>query len=316
MILCVTPNPALDRTLVVPDFRLHDVSRATEVIAVAGGKGLNAARAIKQLGGDATCAGLLGGHTGRLFAQLATTEGLHSEWTWIAAETRLAIIVADGSGRDASLINEPGPPVTNEEWLHFAACVEALAARSSAVTFSGSVVKGPAPAQFAALLGACAAQGAQVWADSSGEWLRAAAGVPRINIKVNGEEAAELLGASVTTLDEAAPAAATLRERFHLQRVILTLGRRGAACADENRRWIAHPPAVKAVSSVGSGDCFLGALVLSLCEGRAMDEALRSAVAAGAANAMSVGGGRFALSDYQLAMREARIEISDYGRKS
>ncbi len=308
MILCVTPNPALDRTLVVPDFRVHDVSRATEVIAVAGGKGVNAARAIHRLGGEVTCAGVLGGHTGRLFAQLAAQEGLQSEWTWIEAETRLAIIIADGSGGDASLINEPGPRVTHDEWSRFAKHVETHAATSIVVTFSGSVVQGPAPAQFAALLGACAAQGAQVWADSSGEWLRAAAGVPRINIKVNGEEVAVLLGQPVTSLQEAAPAAAALRERLGLQRVILTLGRRGAACANGEAMWLAHPPAVKAVSSVGSGDCFLGALVLSLSQGCTMDDALRSAVAAGAANALSVGGGRFELSDYQNAMNETRVE--------
>jgi 1-phosphofructokinase family hexose kinase len=308
MILCVTPNPALDRTLVVPDFRLHDVSRATEVIAVAGGKGLNAARAIKQLGGDVTCAGVLGGHTGRLLAQLAEQEGLSCEWTWIDAETRLAIIIADGSGRDASLINEPGPRVTHDEWSQFATCVESLSAKSKVVTFSGSVVKGPTPAQFAALLASCVVQGAQVWADSSGEWLRAAAGVPRINIKVNGEEAAVLLGQAVTSLQDAAPAANALRERMNLQRVILTLGKRGAACADESGLWIALPPAVSTVSSVGSGDCFLGALVLSLSQNGAMEDALCSAVAAGAANALSVGGGRFHLTDHQNAMNETRVE--------
>jgi fructose-1-phosphate kinase PfkB-like protein len=236
---------------------------------------------------------------------------LRCKWTWIEAETRLALIIADGSGRDASLINEPGPRVTHDEWLQFATCVESLSAKSQVVTFSGSVVKGPTPAQFAALLSACAAQGAQVWADSSGEWLRAAAGVTRINIKVNGEEAAELLGQPVTSLQDAAPAADALRRQFHLQRAILTLGKRGAACADENGLWLAHPPAVNAVSSVGSGDCFLGALVLSLSQGRAMDVALRSAVAAGAANALSVGGGRFELSDYQNAMNETRVEKYD-----
>ena len=311
MILCVTPNPALDRTLVVPDFRLHDVSRATEVIAVAGGKGLNVARAIQRLSGEVTCAGLLGGHTGWLFAQLAAQEGLRCEWTRIEAETRLAIIIADGSGRDASLINEPGPRVTHDEWLQFATTVESLSAKSNVVTFSGSVVKGPTPAQFATLLTTCVEQGAQVWADSSGEWLRAAAGVPHINIKVNGEEAADLLGQPVTSLQEAAPAADALRERFHLQRVILTLGKRGAACADESGMWLAHPPAVQAVSSVGSGDCFLGALVLSLSQNSAMDGALRSAVAAGAANALSVGGGQFDLHDYQNAMNETRVEKYD-----
>jgi fructose-1-phosphate kinase PfkB-like protein len=195
--------------------------------------------------------------------------------------------------------------------LQFATGVVSRTATSSAVTFSGSVVQGPGPAQFAALLSDCVSQGAQVWADSSGEWLHAAAGVPRINIKVNGEEASALLGAGVTSLHEAALAAAVLRERFQLQRVILTLGRRGAACASEDGMWLAHPPAVNAVSSVGSGDCFLGALVLSLSQGCAMDYALCSAVAAGAANAMTIGGGQFELNDYQHAKNETHVEQCD-----
>jgi fructose-1-phosphate kinase PfkB-like protein len=71
MILCLTPNPAIDRTLVVPNLTLGKVHRASETIVAAGGKGLNVARAIRLLGGESCCMGFAGGHSGHLFADLA-----------------------------------------------------------------------------------------------------------------------------------------------------------------------------------------------------------------------------------------------------
>lgn len=309
MILCVTPNPALDRTLVVPDFRLHGVSRATQVLIVAGGKGLNVARGIIRLGGCALCAGLLGGHTGRHFVQLAEAEGLLGEWTWHEAETRCATIIVDSSGRDASLINEPGPPVNDEIWQQFAQSVVACVAAHcvSAVTFSGSVPAGPTPAMFAALLDACRALGTEVWVDSSGEWLRAAADVPGISVKVNGDEMAALAGRVIEAPTDARDVAQSLCAQHGWRRCIITLGRRGVAMVGVGGSWIAQPPAVHSVSSIGSGDVFLGALVHGLSEGASEADALRSAVAAGAANAMSVGGGRFMLEDYRAALVRTQL---------
>ncbi len=308
MILCVTPNPALDRTLVVPDFRLHGVSRATQVLIAAGGKGLNVARGIVRLGGCVRCAGLLGGHTGRHFAQLAEAEGLVGEWTWHEAETRLAVIIVDGGGRDATLINEPGPSVSGEAWQQFARSVIACATahKASAVTFSGSVPVGPTPPMFAALLDACRALGAEVWVDSSGEWLRAASSVAGISIKVNGDEIAALTGCAVGGLSHALSLAQSLCGQYAWRRCVITLGKQGAAMASAEGCWIAEPPAVRSISSIGSGDVFLGALVHRLVEGGTEVDALRSAVAAGAANAMSVGGGRFAPEDYRAALAGTR----------
>ena len=79
MILCVTPNPAIDRTLVIAGFRTNAVNRSTDSLIAAGGKGLNAARAAKTLGGQVRCAGFLGGFTGQYLAHLAQEEGLQGD---------------------------------------------------------------------------------------------------------------------------------------------------------------------------------------------------------------------------------------------
>src|SRR5689334_9541185 len=104
MILCVTPNPALDHTMTVPGLRLGEVARATQSFMAAGGKGLNVARVVTALGDAALCAGFLGGHSGRLLADLAEREGLPAAWTWFVGETRTSTILYDPQGSDATVI--------------------------------------------------------------------------------------------------------------------------------------------------------------------------------------------------------------------
>ena len=107
MILCVTPNPALDHTLTVQHMKPGEVMRASNTRLTAGGKGVNVARAIRTLGGEALCLGFLGGQTGELLATLAQQEGLNTRWTWINAETRTCIIVLSGDSGEATVINWP-----------------------------------------------------------------------------------------------------------------------------------------------------------------------------------------------------------------
>ena len=106
-ILCVTPNPALDRTLDVPDLRIGDTARAYGARVAAGGKGVNVARGLAALGGRPLYMGPLGGASGRILAGLAEAEGLEAAWTWCEVETRTCVILVGPAGR-ATVVNEPG----------------------------------------------------------------------------------------------------------------------------------------------------------------------------------------------------------------
>jgi 1-phosphofructokinase family hexose kinase len=291
MILCVTPNPAVDRTLVVPRIHVGEVMRAQESMIAAGGKGLNVARVARALGGEIICAGFLGGHSGRLVAELAEREGLGGAWTWIAGETRTCVIVIEPGGHDATVFNETGPTTTPEDWRRLIAEVPQRAANSAAVCVSGSLPPGSGPRDYAGLLAALRPAERPVWVDTSGPALGAALEVPGVAIKVNGSEAAGLVGSPIERPDQAAAAARALAGRTGGP-VVLTLGGAGAVLADAAGTWHAQPPALRIVSTVGSGDAFLAGLVLSLTRGAPLPEALRRAAAAGAANALLVGGGR------------------------
>src|SRR5688500_20147807 len=138
MILCITPNPAIDRTLILSSLALGNVHRAEKVIVAAGGKGLNVARAIRTLGGEALCMGFAGGHTGHLLADLAQEEGLHFSWTWINSETRTCIILVSHYG-DATVINEPGMPVSKSDWKRLQRDVRKHVSSAGLVCLSGSL---------------------------------------------------------------------------------------------------------------------------------------------------------------------------------
>jgi fructose-1-phosphate kinase PfkB-like protein len=143
--------------------------------------------------------------------------------------------------------------------------------------------------------------------DASGPGLKAALAAEGIGIKVNAEEAGEALGRTIGDWREALDAAQALRLAGSLREAVVTVGESGAVRATPEGAWHARPPAVMAVSQVGSGDVLLGALATFDEAGLPPGESLRRAVAAAAANTLQYGGGRFALSDYERLLGETTV---------
>ncbi|MEW6086512.1 MAG: 1-phosphofructokinase family hexose kinase [Chloroflexota bacterium] len=298
MILCVTPNPAIDRTLHVGTLRLGEVHRSDSVLALAGGKGLNVARTIRALGGAPLCMGLLGGHTGNLLAELAEREGLSAYWTRMKSETRTCVILVE-EDKDATVINERGTDVSADECQNFLRDVWAQAEHAQLVCVSGSLPPGFLLDDFATLLQGLVARGKSVWVDTSGTALKTALDARGMNIKVNAAELGEALGLEISDAEQATNAGRQLLERG-ISSVVVTLGKNGAIMVAEAGAWIARPPAIDVVSSVGSGDAFLGGLVFALDAGNPPEVALRYGVAAGAANALHFGGGMVRSEEFDM----------------
>jgi len=319
MILSVTPNTAIDRTLLIPNyFQVGDVSRVTETIVAAGGKGLNVARAIQRLGVEVVCAGFVGGHSGRHLAELAEAEGLSAAWTWIGAETRTCVIIISPDSKDATVFNEPGPTISAQEWAALKADVVREAARADCACLCGSLPSGTPPDAPADLIQAVRGLGVPVWVDTSKTALRVAIEGHPSGIKVNAVEAGNVLGRPVSDRETALEVATTIRQ-MGPEMVVLTLGRSGAVMVTEEGRWWGGPPDTDSdhkfgpnsrlgvVSTVGSGDTFLAGLVTGLVTGLPPADALRRAVATGTANALQAGGGIFHLSDFEALFEQTKV---------
>jgi len=306
MILCLTPNPAVDRTVYVPSIQLGEVHRATRTLTAAGGKGLNAARTIRTLGSEPFCMGPIGGYTGDLLADLARREGLSAQWTRIKNETRMCMILVQ-EGQDATVINESGAGIAESECDSLMEDVCRQAANMDIICSCGSLLPGFSKERYKSLLLRLVAMGRQVWLDTSGEALRAALDVPGVCIKVNAAELSAAVDQNLSTSKSVLKAMRHLRDRG-ISQVAVTLGKDGGVLQTSEGVWSGQPPKIDLVSSVGSGDAFLGGLLFSLEKNTNPETALRNAVAAGAANALKFGGGKFSL-DVFLSLRE-EVKIS------
>jgi tagatose 6-phosphate kinase len=306
MILYLTPNPAVDQTMYVDEIHLDEVHRSKKVLTVAGGKGLNVARTIRTLGGDPLCIGPIGGHAGNLLAELAEQEGLGASWTRMQNETRTCIILVQEK-QDATVVNEPGQEVTVSECdtLIDDVCQQAL--HTKFICVCGSLPPGFSQTQYKFMLSKLVAMDKQVWVDTSGDALKTALEVKGVCIKVNAAELGHALDIKIPNIEQASKTAWQLLEDG-ISKVAVTLGKDGAVLCSEVGAWKATPPTIELVSSVGSGDAFLGGLLFALEDGASADVALRSAVAAGAANALEFGGGRLSLNTF-VALRDEVINI-------
>jgi 1-phosphofructokinase family hexose kinase len=258
------------------------------------------------LGGEPFCLGFVGGHTGRLLADLAQSEGLNSSWTWINADTRTCTILISQNG-DATVINEPGASVSKSDWEQLEGNARKNISSASLACVSGSLPPDSSVGDIQRLLSVLADSGKQVWVDTSGAALKAVLAVPGICIKVNRSEVSELIGWEVKDMKSGQRALMTFVERGVTASVI-TFGAGGALLATKDGRWYAQPPGVRIVSTVGSGDAFMGGLLSALDHLKNLPEALLDAVAAGTANVLSAGGGHFEIQEFESIRERIQIE--------
>ncbi len=289
MIVAVTLNPAIDKALEVPGFEVGAHARARVRSVLPAGKGNNVARGVARLGGQAGAAGFVGRGELAVFERSLSAEGVWTHLHPVDGTTRTNTTILDPEARTTTHLREEGFTVSAQE-------LEALRgvlldwlqeAPGAAVVFAGSLPPGCGPEDLAELIASIGEVGAKVVVDASGTALRAAVGGGHVGtVKPNLTELGQLVGRQVTP-EEAPGAARKLLER--VQTVLVTLGARGAYVVQENVTVSLRCPLSEEelANTVGCGDAFLAGWLraIELTDGPA--EALRWAVAAGAASAMS-----------------------------
>lgn len=296
-VVAFTPNLAVDRTLrldrPLSPGSLHRVRERRER---AGGKGVNLARAVRELGGDVVVAGFLGGWNGKKFRALLDDEGVPGVFAQVEGETRECHALLGDEGHPTE-INEAGTEVSVAHWRDLVARLPA-----GEVVISGSLPPGIGAETFAALLRELPEPPT---VDASGAALEAALSAEVALVAPNRAELAALLNRDSVTVHDAVT--------FYGTRgvpLLLSLGAEGAAFVGE-RSYLAHAPAVEADNPVGSGDCLLGAFLWAREQGADLRDALRWGVAAGSDNARRGGGGNLRRAGVQDLYALTRCEELD-----
>ncbi|HEX2028984.1 MAG TPA: 1-phosphofructokinase [Nitriliruptorales bacterium] len=278
MIVTVTPNPSLDRTLAIERLSRGQLLRASSVRVEPGGKGINVARALIANGEAAQAVVPLGGGDGEQLQSLLGELGLTVVAVPIAATVRTNVTLVEPDGT-VTKINAPGPHLHDHEVEDLRKAAVAAIGDASWVAACGSLPPGADDGLYAELVGDVRRAGARVAVDTSGPPLRACVTAAPDLIKPNLQELQDLVGAELATFGAVVGAADGLR-RQGVGAVVVSLGALGAVLIDHHGAVHADTPPVEPVSDVGAGDALLAGF---LSAGGAGHQALRAAVAWGAA---------------------------------
>src|SRR5207244_706878 len=310
VIVTVTLNAALDRTGTGPNFQRGHRHRASQGLTLAGGKGINIARALKRLGAPVVATGLAGGRTGTRIVEELTAEAILNDFVRIADESRTTTAVVDPTSASYTEIVEWGPHVEPEELEMLMDKLHYLARGADAVIFAGSLPRGVQDGFYAEAIRDLKRRNVQTVLDSDGLPLRLGTEAEPFLVTPNQPEAEGLVGQEFSDDDDFLMALDAIAE-MGAQNVLVT---HAAGCVgrfrEERRvrRFRALVPRLEAVSAVGSGDTLLAGFIAARVEGRSTEDSLRNAVAAGAVSTLEVGAGRFEPRELGRIAAEVRVE--------
>jgi 1-phosphofructokinase family hexose kinase len=293
MIITVTLNAAIDKSLSVPNFRLGRRHRTVEQRTMAGGKGVNIARALKALGQPVIATGMAGGATGTQIVERLTEESILNDFVRIREESRTNTSVLDPTTGEQTEINERGPAVSEREVELFREKLLYLARGAAIVVFAGSIPRGVDADIYAGLIRELQRMEITTVIDTDGDPLRHAMRAEPDVVSPNAIEAEELVGHEFA--DE--------EERSLAVREIAALGAREAIMTLPDGCFAqvlvdGHPMLHRArieprepVAKRGSGDAFLAGYVAARYTGRSPTDCLRFGVACGAESTGRLGAG-------------------------
>lgn len=288
-IVTITMNPALDRSTrvgrVVPEQKLScDIPKHDP-----GGGGINVARAIHKMGGEAQAHYLSGGAIGMILQELLDREGVDHYPTSVAEATRANLTVLDESSGQQFRFGMPGPTVRADEWPRMLDMIRELEPRPAYVVAGGSLPPGVPDDFYARLADPVEETGARFVVDARGAPLREAVDRGVYLIKPNVRELGTLEGAKIEREQEQEATAKKLIEAGKTEVVVVSLGAAGALLVTEDVCTRIRAPSVRVVSKIGAGDSTVGGIVLALARGKPIVQAVRYGVAAGAAAVISPG---------------------------
>jgi 1-phosphofructokinase/tagatose 6-phosphate kinase len=314
MILTVTANAAVDKTLTVANLQLGRRHRAQQGLVMPGGKGLNVARSLKRLGEPVIAVGMAGGRAGTQITDGLDAEGIVNDFVRINAESRTSTAVIDPTSGLSTEINEYGPEVTEEEVEALLDKIRYLAGAVSTIVFAGSLPRRVPTAFYAEIVREMNRRRIRTVVDVEGEPLRLALAAEPSLVFPNQREAEALVGNEFQTDEDFQHGLASIAA-MGARGVLVTLTTGCYALLQEGkgkrrmyRAWI---PRVEAVSAVGSGDAFLAGYVAALEAGQGPEECLRAALACGAANTQTVGAGVFDPRD--VPRYSSMVEVQEIG---
>jgi 1-phosphofructokinase len=300
-------NPGYSRWVILEhEPPLKAVVRGDRVLSLAESKGLNLARVFVTLGfEDYLCLSIVGGDIGEIIEKASIRAGIHADFFKIRDESRINTALVHEARKEVSVINEPGPLMSDDEVEGFLRL-----ARSSLDGASGLIVSGSAPRGFSErhlrqIVGWAEEAGIPVKADIAGIWLSSLTELPLDLLKLNHEEFLAAFGIQAGDLDSALE----FKARHRIRELIITEGSKGSTAIDDGGAcYKVELGNVRTEVAVGSGDSFFAGFLFAEARGQPFDECLHMASACGYANTLRYGAGVFSHEDVRSVWDNVRVQ--------
>ena len=288
MIITVTMNPAIDKTVEIEQLVPNGLNRIQKVEYDAGGKGINVSKTIHELGGESLAMGFLGGNAGKTIENVLTSWNIQHDFIWVEGETRTNTKVFEKSGGVTEL-NEPGPVINEARVEELIQKICEHTDKETLVVLAGSIPAGVDKNIYAAITESVHEKGDSVLMDADGELFRNALKASPDIIKPNQVELEEYIGADYRLSMGELKALAEKFQNNGIKTVAISMGKGGAMIVRD--KFVARCPAlsVKAHSTVGAGDAMVAALAYSWDKKLGDEETVRLCMATSAGAVTTVG---------------------------
>ncbi|HOV30973.1 MAG TPA: 1-phosphofructokinase family hexose kinase [Anaerolineaceae bacterium] len=274
MIITLTPNPSVDRTLHVPQLRFNEVLRAHDVRVDWGGKGFNVSRALRILNEETLALAWVGGGTGRMVQHGLNQLGIKTDFVWVEDETRINTVAQEDSGEWYIRLNEPGPHIPEDAIQSLLAKAEAYASKKDIWVAAGSLPQ-DVPADFyTQLIHLLKNKGVRVFFDANGEALRAGLSDPPFLVNPDITETENYVGFSIHNYDDAKRAVLPFL-RLGVEYVALSIDGLGLLLASQQEMMLATPPKVSIRNVTGAGDALMAGMAYGFARGMDLREIAR-----------------------------------------
>ena len=283
MVITVTLNPAMDKTLIVDNFRAGMVNRASSLRYDIGGKGINVSKVLKNLGIESVSTGFLGGIWEKSFKEELEERSISFDFVNIEGNTRTNTKIVDNVNKVFTDVNEPGPMISDMELESLVAKYSELCSKGDIVVLSGGVSSSIPTDIYRILTETAKKKGAFVILDADGELLAEGLKALPHAIKPNEHELGKLLGIDISDRNEIIKGALSLKNKG-IGRLMISLGSKGAIYITDDGVYFAEALKVQVKGTVGAGDSMVAGLIYSTINGFNAADTLKFATACGAAS--------------------------------
>ena len=288
MIVTVTMNPAIDRTVEINELKHGGLNRIEKVEYDAGGKGINVSNTIHELGGESIATGFLGGNAGKIIESVLNEKNIKADFVWVENETRTNTKIFEKNGKVTEL-NEKGSYISDYHLNQLIQKVESYANRETLFVFAGSIPGNILQNIYEKMIERVHKKGAKVLLDADGELLLYGMKAAPDIVKPNRRELEQYAGLTGDTTEKELIAAAENLQKEKGGAVIVSLGERGAIFILENYAAVVKSLSVKAHSTVGAGDAMVAAIAYSWDENLNTEQMICLCMAASAGAVTTIG---------------------------